>query len=135
MKILRNILAVIVGAIVGGVVNMQIIMLSDSVIPLPEGVNPEDMESLAENMHLFEPINFLMPFLAHAIGTLVGAFLASLIAATHKQYFALGIGGLFLIGGIMMAMDLPSPLWFDIADIAMAYIPMGWLGWKLAGGK
>tara|TARA_R110002050_G_scaffold286088_1_gene436123 strand:- start:78124 stop:78531 length:408 start_codon:yes stop_codon:yes gene_type:complete len=135
MKFFRNILAVLVGAVVGGAVNMALIMSSDTIIPLPEGVDPGDMNSLVENMHLFEPINFLMPFLAHALGTLVGAYLAAVIAVSNKMYFAIGIGVLFLVGGIQMAMDLPSPLWFNITDIVFAYLPMGWIGWKLAGGK
>lgn len=135
MKIIRNILAVIVGAFIGGSINMALIMSSDSIIPLPEGIIPGDMNSLAENIHRFEPINFIMPFLAHALGTLVGAFLAAKIAASNKIYFAMGIGALFLIGGVQMAMELNSPLWYDAADILLAYIPMGWLGWKLAGGK
>ena len=44
--IIRNILAVIAGFVVGGTVNMGLIMLSGSVIALPEGVNPADEESL-----------------------------------------------------------------------------------------
>ena len=135
MSILRNILSVIVGILVGGAVNMALIMSSDSIIPLPEGIEPGNMDSLVENMHLFKPINFLMPFLAHALGTLVGAFLAVKIAASYKLYFALAIGVVFLMGGIQMARELPSPLWFDVADIVFAYIPMAWVGWKLAGGK
>ena len=62
MNIVRNILSVIVGAIIGIFVNMGLIISSDSIIPLPEGIEPGNMESLAANMHLFEPINFLMPF-------------------------------------------------------------------------
>jgi len=47
--------------------------------------------------------------------------------------FALGIGAMFLIGGIMMIVMIPeTPLWFSILDLVGAYIPMGWLGWKLA---
>jgi hypothetical protein len=34
-------------------------------------------------MHLFEPRHFVMPFLAHALGTLAGALAAFLIAATY----------------------------------------------------
>jgi len=135
MNILRNIFAVVLGLLIGGSVNMLIIMNSDSIVSLPEGIDPSDMESLVENMHLFQPINYLPPFLAHALGTLVGAFVASFIAASHRMYFALAIGVIFLVGGIMMAMDLPSPIWFDAADIILAYIPMAWVGWKLAGGK
>lgn len=76
-----------------------------------------------------------MPFLAHAIGTLVGAFLAAKIAASHGLKLSLSIGVLFLVGGIQMSMMLPAPMWFDVLDLGVAYLPMGWLGWKLAGGK
>lgn len=132
--IIKNILAVISGAIVGGVVNMGIITVSGSIIPPPEGADVTTMEGLKSAMHMFEPKHFLMPFLAHALGTLVGAFLAALIAATHKMKFALLIGVFFLIGGTVNVFLLPSPIWFTILDLAVAYIPMAWIGGKIAGG-
>ena len=73
-----------------------------------------------------------MPFLAHALGTFVGAFLAAKIATTHQLKFALVIGVIFFYGGIQMSIQLPAPLWFDIADIGFAYIPMAYLGYRLA---
>ncbi len=76
---IKNTLAVVGGLIIGGAVNMGIVMLSDNVIPPPEGVNPSSMESLKEGMHLFKPRHFLFPFLAHALGTLSGAMLASFL--------------------------------------------------------
>lgn len=132
--ILRNVLAVIAGVIVGGIVNMGLINISGSVIPPPEGTDNTTMEGLKAAMLLFEPKHFIFPFLAHALGTFVGAFLAALVAATHKMKFALAIGFFFLIGGVYMVVLLPSPLWFNVLDIAVAYIPMAWLGGKLAGG-
>ena len=129
--ILRNVLAVVAGIILGSIVNMAIIMLSSSIIPPPEGVNPSDMESLKASMHLFEPKHFLMPFLAHAFGTLVGAFVAGLIAINHRLKISLAIGLFFILGGITNILLLPSPLWFTITDLALAYIPMAWLGYKL----
>jgi len=130
--LLRNILAVIAGLFVGSAVNMGIITISGSIIPPPEGVDVSDMEGLKSAMHLFEPKHFIFPFLAHALGTLVGALLAALIAANHKMKFALGIGVFFLFGGIAAVFMLPSPTWFAVLDLAGAYIPMGWLGWKVA---
>ena len=130
--ILKNILAVIVGVLLGAAVNMGIIMLSGSIIPPPEGVDPSNMESIKANMHLYQPIHFLMPFLAHAIGTLVGAYACARIAASHKMKFALLIGLFFLIGGIQMVVLLPSPTWFSVVDLGLAYIPMAFLGYKLA---
>jgi hypothetical protein len=129
--ILRNILAVIAGFIIGSAVNMGLILISSSIIPLPDGVDPSNMESLKNNMHLFEAKHFIFPFLAHALGTLVGAFVAAKLAATHAMKLALGIGAFFLIGGITNVMMLPSPLWFTILDLVGAYIPMAWLGGKL----
>jgi len=133
--IIRNVLAVIVGLVVGSVVNMGIISISGSIIPPPEGADVTTMDGLKASMHLFEPRHFIFPFLAHAIGTLVGAIIAGLIAATHKVKFALTIGLLFMIGGIINVITLPSPLWFSILDLAGAYIPMGWLGGKIISGK
>lgn len=132
MNILKNLLAVVLGLFIGGSVNMGIIMISDGMIALPEGVNPADIESIKSNFHLYQPKHFVMPFLAHAIGTLVGAFVAAKIAATRKKAFALVIGAFFLMGGIQMANLLPAPIWYDILDLGVAYIPMALLGAKLA---
>ena len=134
-KIVRNVLAVITGIVLGSVVNMGIIKLQNSFIALPEGVDVTNTESLQSSMHLFELKHFIFPFLAHAIGTLVGAHLSARIAASHKMNFALGIGIFFLIGGISMAFMMPAPIWFIVVDLSLAYIPMGWLGWRLSGKK
>ena len=131
-KIVRNVLAVITGIILGSVVNMGIIMLQGYFIVLPEGVDVTNTESLQSSMHLFGPKHFIFPFLAHAIGTLVGAYLSARIAASHKMKFALGIGIFFLIGGISMVFMMPAPVWFVVLDLSVAYIPTGWLGGRLA---
>ena len=133
--IIKNILAIITGLVFGSVVNMGIIMISGTIIPPPDGADVTTMEGLRESMHLFQPKHFIFPFLAHALGTLAGAILASIIAASHKMKFALAIGVFFLIGGIINIFLLPSPNWFAIVDLVGAYIPMGWLGGKLVGRK
>jgi hypothetical protein len=125
---LKNTLAVIIGCIVGGVVNMAIVLAGPHIIAPPEGVDMTTMEGLLASMHLLKPVNFIMPFLAHALGTLAGAFLAARIAATQKTWMALLVGLGFLIGGIMNIQMLPSPLWFSILDLGLAYFPMAFLG-------
>lgn len=129
---MRNILAVIAGIIIGGAVNMGIIMLSSSIIAPPAGVDVADMESLASNMHLFEARHFIMPFLAHALGTLAGAIITAKIAAKNNTKLAVAIGVFFLFGGLANAFMLPAPAWFLVIDLTFAYIPMGWLGGQLA---
>ncbi len=130
--IFKNILAVIAGLIIGSIVNMAIVMVSGSVISPPEGADTTTMEGLKESIHLFQPKHFVLPFLAHALGTLVGAFFAALIASNHKMKLALIVGVFFLIGGIINTFMLPAPIWFVILDLVAAYIPMAWIGGKLA---
>jgi hypothetical protein len=107
---------------------MALITLSPSLIPLPAGVDVSDADSLKTSMHLFEPRHFVMPFLAHALGTLTGAVAAHLSAATHKTHVAYAIGALFLFGGVAASVMIPAPGWFIALDLLVAYLPMAWLG-------
>lgn len=131
--ILKNILAVVIGLFVGATVNMGLINISGSIIPPPAGADTTTMEGLKAAMELFEAKHFIFPFLAHALGTLVGASLAALIAGSHQLKFAMVIGVFFLIGGITMVFQVPSPLWFSVLDLGVAYLPMAWIGWKITG--
>ena len=132
---IKNILAFVAGGILGSAMNMGIIMISGSIISPPDGADVTTMEGLKASMHLFQPKHFILPFLAHALGTFAGAFLAAIIAANHKMKFALGIGVFFLAGGITNTFMLPSPTWFTVLDLAGAYIPMAYFAGKLVVKK
>ncbi len=131
-KSIQNIFAVVAGIVIGSTLNMGIISISSLIIPPPKGVDLSSMDSLIKNMHLFKPVQFMMPFIAHALGTFVGAFFTAFIAKTYRRSFALVIGVFFLIGGGINVFVLPSPLWFDILDLSLAYIPMALLAYLLS---
>ncbi|MBE7439290.1 MAG: hypothetical protein HS115_12600 [Spirochaetales bacterium] len=126
--VVRNVLAIIVGFILGSAVNMGIIMIGGSVIPPPEGSDLATMEGLTAAMEKMTPIHFVMPFLAHALGTLFGASMAAFIGSGNKILPGIIVSIFFLCGGILNVILLPSPLWFSILDLTLAYLPMGWLG-------
>jgi hypothetical protein len=130
---MRNVLAVVAGFIAGSVVNLGLVMTGPSLIPLPPGVDPADPESISASMHLFEARHFIMPFAAHALGTLAGAVVAFVIAARQSQ-MAWVIGALFFAGGAYASTVIPAPTWFIITDLVLAYFPMAWLG-ILIGGR
>ncbi len=130
--ILRNILAVVAGIVVGSLVNMALINISGSVIPPPEGSDLSNIDGLTAAMGKFEPKHFLMPFLAHALGTFAGAFVAAKFGRHHRIWLAIVVGIYFLIGGIAMVFVLPSPMWFNVLDLTLAYIPMSLLAAKIA---
>jgi uncharacterized membrane protein YqgA involved in biofilm formation len=132
---LKNFLAFVAGLVVGSFVNMGLITISGSIIPPPLGADLTTTEGLKATMHLFEPKHFIFPFLAHALGTFIGAFVAARFAASQKMRLALGIGIFFLVGGIASVFMLPSPTWFTVLDLVGAYVPMAYLAGVLARRK
>jgi hypothetical protein len=131
MNFFRYILAVALGWISGAALNYALIQVGHHFYPM-DGVDLNDMDQLAEAMPLLDWQFFIFPFLAHALGTLLGAFVAGLIAPSKKMVFALVIGVFFLLAGIMVNLMLPGPMWFAALDILIAYIPMAWIGGKIA---
>lgn len=131
--ILRNILAVVAGLFAGSALNMSIVLFGMKVLPPPPGVDIMDTESINAHIQEYSFAAMMIPFLAHALGTLAGAFIATRIAASRHMFIALIIGVLFLFGGIDMMRQIPNaPLWFDMLDLVVAYLPMAWLGWMLS---
>ena len=128
--ILRNILAVIAGWIAGSIVNFGLVQTGYAVLPI-EGVDVNDLEALAAAMPGLSFEYFIFPFLAHALGTLVGAFTAAYIAVGNKKMMAYIVGVLFLLGGIAASFMIPAPEWFIAADLLLAYFPMAWIGGRL----
>ena len=124
--IITNILVLLGGCVFGSVVNMGLIIAGNQLIPMADGMNPMDAT-------MWEIKYFVFPFLAHAIGTLVGAFIVARYAASYHMILSIFVGVFSLLGGISMVLIMPAPLWFILLDISLAYIPMGWYGWKLTG--
>jgi hypothetical protein len=129
--ILRNVLAVVAGLVAASVVNGLLVSSSGYVAAPPPGADMTTFEGMRAAMPRMTPLHFLMPFLAHALGTLAGAYTAAVIAATRKMAFALAIGVIFLVSGIVMVAMVGGPLWFIACDLVVAYIPMAWLGGRL----
>lgn len=129
--LLRNILAVIIGIIGGSIVNMALVTIGHKVFPIV-GLDPNNMEAYAEIMPSLDYKYFIFPFIAHAVGTMAGAAIAGLIGINNKMRVALIVGVFFLLGGVTVNIMLPGPTWFAALDILVAYIPMAWMGGKIA---
>ena len=116
------------GLVIGSAVNLSLIMVSGSIIAPPEGTDVTTMEGLVAALPLFEPKHFLFPFLAHALGTLVGSLIAVYFTSNKntKLFCALCVGAFFFVGGIANVLRLPSPLWFSACDLGLAYLPISY---------
>jgi len=126
---------ILVGALAGATLNMGVLLLGSKLMPNPPGVDVNDPASINAHIHEYSVLQLLVPFLAHALGTLAGAFLAARFnrGTGLGLLAALVVGALFLFGGISMVMVIPNaPLWFDALDLVLAYLPMAFLGARLA---
>jgi hypothetical protein len=130
-NLFRNVLAFIIGFVVGSLVNMGLVTLGPHVFPPPADANMTTPEGVTAAMPLLEPRHFVFPFLAHALGTFAGALVAFLMASSHRAAFAWAIGGLTLCGGIAAAFMIPAPKWFVALDLSVAYLPMAWLATRV----
>ena len=122
--LLKNIGILVVGIIIGMIVNMGLIIIGGTFFPVPENFEP--MNAMNWDLKYF-----LFPFLAHSIGTLSGAFISSKLSKNYHIIIPIIVGLYFLSGGIYMVTILPAPIWFICLDLIVCYIPMALLGWSL----
>ena len=123
-KILTNIGIIILGIIIGMILNMGLIILGGIIFTPTENI--ESMNAINRDLKYF-----IFPFLAHSIGTFSGAFIVSKLSKKSNIIMPLIIGFYFLAGGIYMVTILPAPTWSVPSDVILGYIPMALLGWKI----
>jgi hypothetical protein len=128
----RKILAVVLGAISGGVFNMALVTVSNAVYPLPKGIGPNDFEAFKAHVAAngLATGALIIVLVAHAGGSFVSGFVCGLIAMRPWYLAATILGILWLCGGVAMLMMLPAPIWFAVADVLL-YVPAALLGVKV----
>lgn len=128
----RSVVFIIVGLVVGSIVNMIIVRLGMTVVTPPAGADMSTPAGIKAAMPLFSAQHFIFPFLAHALGVLVGAYVATRWSRTASRTPAIIVASLFFIGGLLAVFMMPgAPMWFIALDLVVAYFPMGMLGYKL----
>lgn len=136
--LVKSIRTVLVASVIGGMVNGLIVKYGSAIIPYPEGYSYATEELMKSTIHLLKPINYIVPFMAHAIGTLVGCLIVYNFAFSDKEKLRLSliVAGLFFMGGAIMVKILAgySPTWFNYVDLIGAYFPMAFIA-KFIKGK
>lgn len=129
---MKSILLSVAGLFLGAITNGIIVQIGSNVVKAPQGLDLSSEAGLTKAMPLMGVEHFVFPFLAHAIGTFVGAYFVTRVRVNRPLINAMAIGFAFLAGGVMMVISLPqTPLWFILLDLLVAYLPMAYLGYKL----
>ena len=131
---MRHVLATIVGFVVASVtVYIFESLIGHNLFPLPETIDPMDMESIKQNMHLIPAGSKIFVVIAHFFGIVVGMLVAALISKKSMipSYI---VGGLMLAATAFNLIMLPKETWFLLADGIFAIIGF-FIGKKLASSK
>jgi hypothetical protein len=130
--VLRSILAVIAGIIVGNILIFGVQMLSVFFYPTPPGLDPTDTEAMKEWIASLPPGALLFVLAAYAVGTFGGAWLAARLAGRAPVLHALFIAVFFFSASVVnLSKYQPAhPTWFVIANLGL-FVPVAWLGGRL----
>ncbi|WP_397362202.1 hypothetical protein [Olleya sp. R77988] len=117
---MKNVIATIVGLVIAsGVVFLFETLIGHHFFPLPDGVDPMDMESIKANMHLIPTGAKVFVVIAHFAGIICGMLVAGMISKTSiiPAYI---VGGLMVIATAVTIFMLPKALWFSLSDGLLA---------------
>ncbi len=128
---LRTVLAVPAGLIVGGIVITIVQIVAMNLLPPLEGV-PTDRELIRPGD--IPAVNMASVLVAWAAGAFLGGGTAARISRHAKRRLALIVGAFFLIAGIYNMATIPSPLWFHVAGVLL-FLPSAHLGAHMLGGS
>ena len=131
---MKQVLATIAGFIVASLtVYIFESLIGHNLFPLPEAIDPMNMDSIKENMHLIPTGAKLFVVIAHFMGIVVGMYVAALISKTSMVPSYI-VGGLMLAATAFNLIVLPKEMWFLLADGILAIVGF-FIGKKLATSK
>lgn len=131
---LKRILSIIAGCLTG----IIIVMIGDAFThylnPLPEGLDYTNKEIMIEIMS-YVPTGTLIIMLAFwLISSFFGGFVSAKINPQSWKFSAIITSSILLGAASLNMFMLPHPLWMVISAVIL-YIPIGYLGGKLAAPK
>lgn len=137
MKVLRGILAVVVGVVVASVVMMCVEFANGHYIYPELGRAAQglaDREAIRALMASAPVGAFLVVLVGWLLGSVAGGYVAAKITAVAPIRHALIVGVLLTLFGVVNNLMLPPPLWFWIAGLVVC-LPSAYFGGKVASPK
>lgn len=126
----RNIVGVIIGIFVAGIIIWSIQSINLRLYPIPVGLDTTDMEAMEEFSKSLPAGAFITVLLSHLLGALGGAWVGCIVADRYFLKISMIIAAFLLVMGIINLLMLPHPVWFMVADIP-SYTIGAWIGYKL----
>ncbi len=134
IRIVRGVLAVLLGVVVGMVVIGAMEFVSHLIYPLPEGVDPRDIETFKTVIARMPLGAFVSLLVAWAAGAFGGGWLAAWMASSAKTLHGMIVGLLLLSAAVGNMLMIPHPAWFWAVSLALFPL-LAYAGARRAGGR
>lgn len=130
-SILRSISSVLMGFVTGFVIITLMEFANARLFPVPAGVDVTDPVALRAALGTRPAYSLALVIVGWALGTFAGAWVAARRVPELKILNGLIVGVIFLAGAITNMLEIPHPIWFWIAGLAV-FLPAAFLGANLA---
>ncbi|MCU7617041.1 hypothetical protein NZ698_07510 [Chryseobacterium sp. PBS4-4] len=130
---LRLILGVIAGIVVGSVCVWAVETLNHSLYPYPVGMKAGDMNAFKAYIENLPFLGKFMVIVGYSLGALVSGFISTKVAKNGKPTAAVICGLIFLSFTIYNMIVLPTPVWFWVLGVLVWGLVF--VGYKLALNK
>lgn len=131
-EILRNTFAAMIGAVVGVVLITAIQIYSQSLYPLPEGLQPTDKVAMGEFIRALPLAALLLVLASYFVGVTAGGWLAGWLSFTAHRRQVIMVTLLFTAASVMNLLSFPHPAWFWAANFTVVF-GGGWIALKFVG--
>ncbi|HNQ14818.1 MAG TPA: hypothetical protein PKM58_04590 [Pyrinomonadaceae bacterium] len=125
----RNVLSVVLAFVIGGLAVFAVEKLGHTVYPIPAGLDPNNLEGLAEYVKTMPVGALLFVLAAQSAGSLIGGLVTGFVSVA-KFPTAMIYGVLALIMAALNAFAIPHPIWFTIVSLVLP-IPLALLGSRI----
>lgn len=125
----RNILALITGIVVSIGFNLVLTSVSGVLYPPPAMMDLTDTEAFSRYVASLPALAIVLVLLAHLGGAFAGGWVAARLSISTPMTWALWVGGVAMVGGILNLFMIQHPVWMW-AEVPF-YLVAGWLGGRL----
>lgn len=124
---LNRLTSVLAGCAAGIAVIFVMEFISHAIYPLPEGMDPNNPESLKLIMANAPIGALIMVLLAGFLGGFAGGIVAAFVDRNNATKRALAVGIVLTVLGIINLFMIPHPIWFMLINV-LVYIGGALLG-------
>lgn len=125
MAIVRNLLAVVIGAMVTGLVVMGVQMLGHQFFPATAPMDPSNPEAMRTFVQSLSAGALASVVVAWTLGAFLGSIAAIKIAKSHHALLAWFVAGLALAMIGVTVWKIPHPAWMVAAGLVLPLLAVG----------